>query len=305
MKQGVVNDLKKIYAKRGGEIEENADLAGLSSIRVGGKARILCSPSTEECLEESLKCLRDAGEKYFIAGNCSNVLFPDHCFDRAVIKLPGGDFSWEQKGRELTVSSGLRLSCVLRKCSDRGILGLECMSGIPATIGGAIRNNASSTEGAITDTLTRIQVLDDSMKKIWIEKQDLRFGYRSFSWPGGGVILKAVFSLSVSSKEEVRGRIKKVFLDKWEKQPCDKRTLGCVFKNPGKGGQTAWRLVDGAGMRGKRRGGAVVSEKHANFIINDNRATSFDVRGLISDIKTRVMDKFGIELEEEIEIVES
>jgi UDP-N-acetylmuramate dehydrogenase len=210
---------------------------------------------------------------------------------------------WESDGKTVTVSSGVKLSRLLRESISRGLSGMECLAGIPASVGGALKNNASSVGGAITDTLQKILVLDGSLKTKWIDKKEVDFGYRSFYWDGGGVILKAVFNFRKSSHGKVRENTRDLLLEKFSKQPCEKKTLGCVFKNPEPSTQAAWELIDAAGMRGQKAGGAVVSEKHANFIVNENNATSGDVKELISWTKRRVKEKFNIELEEEIEVI--
>jgi UDP-N-acetylmuramate dehydrogenase len=298
-----VNSLKMVSEKYGGVYEENRRLGSYSTIRIGGPAKVFYVPSGEVALAEALKILKASGERHFFSGNGSNVLFSDDGFNGSVIKLNKNLFPPRRQGKEVTVSSGLKLSELLKMCMQTGLSGLECMAGIPATVGGALKNNASSGWGGITDVLERMCVLTEDGERIWVERGESEISYRSFSWPGGGVILEAVFALTESSPSQVKNRVKAFFSEKSKRQPCDKKTLGCVFKNPGTGGKTAWELIFMAGMKGKRSGGAMVSEQHANFIVNESGATSADVLSLIGDIKAKVSETSGVELEEEIEIV--
>jgi UDP-N-acetylmuramate dehydrogenase len=299
----VVDELKKVAGAYGGMLYDERLLKKYSTIGIGGMAGAIYQPLSEVGLEQALERLKNIEARYFLAGNGSNVLFPDRGFPGAVIRLNSSLFSTERAGATVTVSSGLKLSALLSECMVMGLSGLESLSGIPATVGGALKNNASSNGGGITGPLKKILVLANDGKRLWVKANELRKEYRALSWPGKGIILKAVFDLTESSSDAVRKNIKKVFLEKLKKQPCEKRSLGCIFKNPDSGGGSAWELIDGAGMRGRRQGGAAVSEKHANFIVNEGGATSGDVISLMDDIRSAVNRKFNIELKEEIEIL--
>ena len=295
--------LEKISGKYGGLCIKNCNLSQYSTIGTGGTASVLYIPSSESELEDVLKVIKGEEVKSFISGNGSNVLFSDKGFDGVVVRINGDLVPIKREGERIEVSSGTRLSKLLQECMAVGLSGLECMAGIPATVGGAIKNNASSDLGAITDVLEEMIVLTEDKKRVCVNKKEIKRSYRSSLWPGGGVILRAVFTLKESSPEDVRKRVKDLFMKKLQKQPCNMKTLGCVFKNPGNTDKAAWQLVDAAGMRGRRLGGARVSEKHANFIINDRKAKSFDVAELIQIIRGEVRNKFGIELENEIEMI--
>ncbi len=272
------------------------------TIGIGGPAKVWYMPLSENELERSLKLIIKSGERFFISGNGSNVLFPDEGFNGVVVR-PGEQLSrWEYSERRLTASSGMSFSSILGECVKRGLSGLEFMAGIPATVGGAVKNNASSYGGAVIDVLEKILVLDELGNKVWLSRPCLDAGYRKLRWPGGGTILRAVFSLKETSPKEVAGAVKTALSQKLSSQPCEKRTLGCVFKNPVTG-PPAWKLIHEAGMRDEREGGAAVSGKHANFIVNEGNATSRDVSCLVEKIKSGVEKKFGVRLEEEIEIL--
>ena len=303
MGANIARELKKISESYGSLFIEKQKLGLCSTIGIGGIAEAFYVPLSDKELEESLRLLKSGDKKFFIAGNGSNILFPDEGFRGVVIKLGENSVSWGNQGKTVTVSSGVKLSRLLRECMHRGLSGLEGMAGIPASVGGALKNNASSYSGSITGVLDKIFVLDDSFEKRWIEKREIDTDYRSVSWKGGGTILKAVFTFKETSPKNVKDSVRSFLLEKFKKQPCDKKTLGCVFKNPKTSNVTAWELIDGAGMRGKRTGGAVVSERHANFIINEGGATSEDVKKLIAEIKSRVEKLSGVRLEEEIEII--
>lgn len=296
-------ELRRISETHASVCVEGRALSGYSTMGIGGSAGVFYIPATEEEVRKVISLLRNEKEKFFISGNGSNVLFSDKGFDGVVIKLNESLSPVNVTGTSITVSSGFKLSNLMNLCIMAGFSGLEGVSGIPATVGGAIKNNASSLSGAITDTLRRIFVLNEDGELVWVERKDITEGYRFLSWQGGGVILKAEFSLSRSTPDNVKKKIRGVFLDKMKKQPCNMKTLGCIFKNPITSGKPAWELIDNVGMRGRRSGGALVSEKHANFIVNEHNATSDDVLSLISEIKGKVHDELGIRLEEEIEVV--
>lgn len=298
-----ITEIKKISNDFGGTLLEDLDLSLKSAIGTGGKVRLWYEPLSEEELSSCIDVLVENGSGYRIAGNGSNVLYPDSGFDGIILSLSGIDIAGPIfDNNVLTAPAGMKLSRLLKKCIEEGFSGLEGLAGIPATIGGAIKNNASGRDVCISDKLSRILVLGENGEKRWLEKKSLKTGYRRSDWPGGGIILRAEFILKKTDPSCVREEIKKTFLRKMAVHPCEQKSLGCVFKNPSKD-LSAWRLIRSAGMCGERSGGAVVSEKHANFIVNDNKASSADIKDLIKKVKSTVERSSGIMLEEEIEIL--
>jgi UDP-N-acetylmuramate dehydrogenase len=302
MNKNIRDSLGGISAEYGGSVVFTHRLSSLSSIGIGGEAAALYGPSSEDELKAVLKLAGEESAKIIFVGSCSNILFPDAAMDAVVIR-PGGKFAMiEFDGARVTAGAGVKLSRLIRDSSSKGLSGFEGLSGIPATVGGALAMNASY-RGSISDRLERIQVMDPGGRVCWVEKSGLEAGYRHLDLRETGVILKAVFSLVPDDPGKIRKRVRDLVREKMDSQPLDKRTLGCIFKNPGPG-RPAWELIDKAGMRGRKHGGAAVSEKHANFIVNENSASSSDVRELINEIKEKVKEVSGITLEEEIRIIQ-
>jgi UDP-N-acetylmuramate dehydrogenase len=276
-------------------------LSGHSTIRIGGKAMAWVEvPSVDKFLEVR-RVLERGGGRHLVVGNCSNMLFPDGRLTAVLVKLRGGLFSGIRfEDNRVTAGAGVALGSLVCGSCAKGLAGLEGLVGIPASVGGAVANNASYLSG-ISDHLVKVRVIDGNFRDIWIDKEDIRFEYRGSSLKGKTVV-EAVFELEKADADKLKRELKGNFLEKMKKQPLEKKTLGCVFKNP-PGGHASGELIDKAGMKGACVGGAKVSEKHANFIINDGGARSSDVTALIDMVKRKVFEKFSITLEPEIEII--
>jgi UDP-N-acetylmuramate dehydrogenase len=224
--------------------------------------------------------------------------------DAVVITLSGGPFREVKfEGGSVTAGAGAELAELISDCCERGLSGLEGLVGVPATVGGAIMTNAGYLS-TISDRLVRVDCLDNSGNVISIDKGDIDFGYRRCSLGKDWIVVGAVFCLEEGTSPRVlKEKVKEYFLDKMSRQPLEKKTLGCVFKNPGNDSRKSAELIDMAGMKGERSGGAEVSGKHANFIVNTGDANAADMVCLVEEVKRKVMEKFSIELEPEIEIL--
>ena len=176
------------------------------------------------------------------------------------------------------------------------------MIGIPGTVGGALFRNASY-KSAISDSLVKVLVIDRDSELRWIEKEEVSFTYRTSSLGKSDIILEAVFCLNSQPQDSIHQRMMEYFKEKSASQPLGERTLGSVFKNPGEGVDKSWKLIDKCGLRGRSCGGAKISEKHANFIVNTGGATSKDFKTLLDEISSQVKRKFSIELTPEVEIL--
>ncbi|MGB3057709.1 MAG: UDP-N-acetylmuramate dehydrogenase [Candidatus Omnitrophota bacterium] len=303
LKEKQRNRLCDLCQKTGSSIVFGETLAEHSTISIGGEAVAWLIPSDLEALKEVRRFLEDSGILSVVTGNASNVLFPDKGLEAVVINLSSAFFSKKEfKERKVTAGAGLDLRSLLSDCCRRGLSGLEGLAGIPATVGGAVFMNASYLT-AISDRLEKVLVLDENSGIRWVEKKDLRFAYRSSSLGRKNIVVEAVFSLDEMPPDDLKKKLRMNFLEKMERQPLDERTLGCIFKNPPGGRHKSGELIDIAGMKGVQRGGARVSDKHANFIVNTGKATSEDVVSLIGEIREKVREKFKIELETEIEIL--
>lgn len=299
----IKQNLNKLCEKHGGSVIFDHPLSPHSTISIGGKAAAWYVPSSLDELKAAKLFLDQSDIKTIVMGLGSNLLIPDEGLDVVVMSL-SNDFFRETKfeGRTVTIGAGARLEKFISDCCGNALSGFEGLVGIPATIGGALKNNASY-QTTISEYLLRVLVLTAEGKETWISKKDLKFRYRYSSFRQEEVILRAVFYFNEESPASIKTRVKQYFAEKIKKQPLKEKTLGCVFKNPAKFEYASGELIDKAGLKGYARGAAQVSLKHANFIVNTGGATSKDVTGLIKDIQEKVRKKFSIELEPEIEIL--
>jgi len=296
--------LGEISGRHGGRLVPGYPLRRHSSIGTGGPAGIWYTPASAEEIAEAAAFMNSNGAVPLIIGRASNILIPDCGLDRVVIRLETGVFGeMSVEGEKVTCGAGVPLAGFISLCCREGLAGPEDLVGIPATVGGAIASNASYRT-AISDMLESVMVVmpDGSVERR--DRKELTFGYRSSPFTSGEIILGAVFALRRAPAGELREKLRENFARKSEKQPLGEKSLGCIFRNPGGGVRPAGELIEKAGMKGARCGGAVVSGKHANFIVNDGSATSSDVIELMEEIKGRVREKFGVALVEEIKVLE-
>jgi UDP-N-acetylmuramate dehydrogenase len=300
--KNVQESLRRLCRRHGGSVKFNHSLSRYSTISIGGEALVWYAPSSLEELREVLIFLRDNSIRIKLMGAGSNILIPDNTVDAAVINLSSAFFkSIRFDKNEVTAGGGANLNNVIHNCCKNGLAGLEGLTGIPATVGGALVMNASYST-AISERLSRVLVIDFDGEIAWMNRKDIKFGYRYSSLQGKGIILEAVFVLKKSAPDELNDKLRSYFVDKFRKQPLDEKTLGCIFKNPVQTRHTSGELIDKSGLKSLQRGAAKISEKHANFIVNSGGAMYKDVIGLMESVKKEVYKHFSIELEPEIEI---
>lgn len=296
-------ELREICSAEGSGIAFDVQLSRLSTMRVGGKAMALAEPSDIITLSGVLSFLSAEGIGNLVLGAGSNLLFPDGELDLVVLRLSRGVFSSVSRVKNtVKCGAGVTMARLLSECSLSGLSGLEGLVGIPATVGGAIIMNASG-KTAISDRLKKVRVLYPDGKAEWIGAENIDFSYRHSGLEELGVVLEAEFSLDVEDPAMIKKRLRKFMLEKISKQPLDKRTLGCVFRNPSSSDRSAGMMIDEAGLKNSRVGGAVISGKHANFIVNENNASCGDVLGLMDVVARNIRDRFSVELEPEIRII--
>lgn len=301
----IKEELETISSRYGSNVTFSQRASSHSTIRIGGETAAWYVPVEADELKYLTGFLKEQDIRAIIAGACSNMLFPDERMEVVVINLGGEMSDIEFSGDRVEVGAGRKLSSLIRESCSMGLCGLEGLVGIPGTVGGALAMNASYS-GSISDSLESIQVMDDAGDLIRVDRRRIETGYRKLSWQGPGIIVRAAFRLAEGDPAEIKKRMISFFRAKMDSQPLGEKTIGCIFKNPA-GAETsraaAWELIDMAGMRGFRRGGARISEKHANFIINESGASSSDVKSLISLVKEKVRQSQGTELEEEIKVL--
>ncbi len=273
---------------------------------VGGPADALFFPKDREDLLCGLELCRREEVPVVIMGNGSNLLVRDGgirgmvvCTDKlAEVRVAAEDAN----GAQVAAESGLLLSRLLNFCISRGLSGLEFATGIPGTIGGAVMMNAGAYGGAIADVLSWVEMIDREGRIGRIEAASLGFGYRSCRLPvEGGVIVEAGFALVRRPEREVLERVKEILAQRQKRLPFGWRNAGSVFKNPP--GDHAGRIVEALGFKGRTVGRAMVSDQHANVIINTGGAAARDIIALMDEIAREAREKLGVVLESEVIIV--
>jgi UDP-N-acetylmuramate dehydrogenase len=289
-----------IFAGLESIVKKDCSLAEYTWYRLGGAADWLISPTSTEQLQTALKRCCENDLPVWILGNGSNLLVGDKGVRGAVVKLGGEAFSkYEFKETTLTAGAAADLQKLVQESVKKGLGGLESLAGIPGTIGGAVKMNAGGRFGDIGTSIQSVSVMDKQGTIFEKTKPELIFDYRQVNITAQ-VILGATIHLTEDDPEELLKTVKEVWIYKKNTQPLDTRNAGCIFKNPR--GMSAGALIDRAGLKNEKIGGAVVSEKHANFIVTEKGCKSADVKALIKKIQGKVKDQFDVDLELEIEI---
>ena len=281
-------------------VKQDCPLGNMTWYGIGGSAEYLITPKTVEQLTTVVKRCDEYGIPIRVLGFGSNLLVDDEGVKGAVIKLEDGDFSkTEFDGNMLTAYAGANLSKLVLACVKKGLGGIEALTGIPGSVGGAIRMNAGGTFGDIGSAVESVTLIDSHGNIFEKSKPELVFDYRSSNITAA-VIVSAKLELAESEPEQLLRTIKEIWIYKKNSQPLSTKNAGCVFKNPR--GMSAGALIDRAGLKGLQIGGAMVSEKHANFIVSEKGCKSSDVKQLIADVREKVKSEFDVELELELEI---
>jgi UDP-N-acetylmuramate dehydrogenase len=281
-------------------VETDHPLAGYTWYGLGGKADYLIMPTSTEQLKTVVQRCNDNDMPMRVLGFGSNLLISDEGVTGAVIKLEGDRFARADfEGNCLTVGAAAHLNELVLECVRKGLSGLEMLTGIPGSVGGAVKMNAGGNFGDIGTSVQRVTLMDSDGNIFEKSKPELVFDYR---WTNitAKFILSVGIKLVESDAEQMLRALKEIWIYKKNAQPLNTKNAGCIFKNPRS--LSAGALVDRAGLKGLRIGGAQVSEKHANFIITDKDCKSSDVKRLIEAVRERVKESFNIDLELEIEI---
>jgi UDP-N-acetylmuramate dehydrogenase len=284
-----------------GMVKTDEPLAPLVWFRLGGPAAYFARPRQPDELIALLARSRDAGIACKILAGGSNVLVRDEGIDALVIHLESPYFS-NLTVRKNIVEAGaaVPLTSLISGSARAGLAGLEILTGIPGTVGGALRGNAGGRQGAIGQFVRRATVLDPANEIQIRERDDLSFADRDSNLDDP-VILAAEFELADEDPESVVRRMRRIWIIKKENQPYGHQMSGCIFKNPS-ADVSAGALIDQAGLKGTRIGGAEVSDRHANFIVADPGAKTNDVLQLVERIRQRIWQQFGYELELQIQV---
>ena len=297
---GIIKDIKKLHI---GKIIENPLMKDYTTYKVGGRAICIVLPEDEECLICLLEYLKEKNIRYKILGSGSNVIFNNSGFNGVIIKLDNFN-SLNILKNKIIVGAGYKYNKLALRVSRLGFTGMEFATGIPGTVGGAVYMNAGAYKTDTGYILTSIKVLTPDLKIKTMTNKELDFHYRSsfLQKNNGYICLEATFSLIKGNSDEIMEIIEERKKRRIETQPLEYPSAGSVFRNPE--GDFAGRLIEEIGYKGKCIGGAKVSEKHANFIINNGDAKGEDIKALINEIKDKVKEKYNIELKVEQEFVE-
>ena len=280
-------------------------LARLTTIRTGGEADLFARPGTEEALLELLRWARDERLHVGVIGSGSNLLVSDDGFRGLVLKLNGELSSIERDGDRVVCGGAARMPSAAAKVARWGLSGLEFGINIPGTVGGAVRMNANAYGGELDRVLewARVCSADGAEER---PPQRLGFAYRRSNLGPGEIVSRASFRLHSGDPEAIRTTLADMRGRRHEAQPSGIKTFGSTFKNPDSaesGGRTAGQLLEAAGCRGLEVGGARFSPVHANFVENRGDATTADVLALMATGRRRVRERFGIELEAEVQVL--
>jgi UDP-N-acetylmuramate dehydrogenase len=279
---------------------EYVPLSGYTWYGLGGPARYLLRPVNESQVREIFLRCRESGVPIYILGMGANLLVGEAGVNGAVVKLDGESFTQVViEGDRARVGAGADLRRVLIRTVREGLAGLHCLAGIPGTTGGAVRMNAGGAWGDIGSLVQRVHVMDANGQTYCRERDELVFEYRRTSL-AEPLILAAEFQLTQSDPKQVLQQVREIWTYKKNTQPLRVRSAGCVFKNPRQ--MSAGALIDQAGLKGTSCGGAIVSTRHANFIVARAGTKPSDVLKLIAVVREKVWEKFGVHLELEIQV---
>lgn len=296
-------DYKSLYLdKNFGQIEFDIDLKDFTTFGIGGPADVLARPTTIDELQNILKFNHENNIKTFVMGKGSNLLISDKGLRECVIVLADNFDKIEVDGQYLTALAGTSLTDASLAGIDRGLSGMEELSGIPGSVGGGVAMNAGAYGGEIKDVAVEIKAFDFEGKLYTFKNEDMNFSYRhSRIFDEDLIVASCKFKLKKDDKDLVRERYLDFKNRRESKQPLDRKSAGSTFKRPE--GSYASKLIDDCGLRGFREGDCQVSEKHCGFIINTDKASCADMLRFINHVSEIVKEKTGFVLEREVKLV--
>ena len=283
-----------------GEVLRDEPLYKHTTYKVGGPARLFVKVKDTESLKTTIKYCRKHRIKLFVIGRGSNLLFSDRSFEGVIISLENAFNTFEIKGNTVIAGCGVSMIKLSYECAKAGLSGFEFMGGIPGNIGGGIYMNAGAYKYEIASVVKNVTILNDRLEVITLTNEQMKFAYRysivqsNPKW----IVLNVEFELVSKEPEEIMAVLDKRKERRMASQPWNFPSAGSVFRNPTE--MPAWRCIDESGMRGYEIGGAQVSLKHSNFIVNNGYASAKDIHDLIFLVQSKVQEKFGITLKPEV-----
>lgn len=286
-----------------GEVAFNEPLSRHTTYRIGGPASYFVQAHSLNALRRTIECAQQTGLAWTVLGKGSNVLASDDGFAGAVITL-GRDFrscSYDAEAKRIIAGAGAALSSVVQLALRNSLAGMEFAVGTPGTVGGALRMNAGTRNDWISGQLANVTTFSARKGLVFYRASDLEWGYRKSSFEPDEVILECELAVEPADEFYIRAKMEASLRKRKESQPLAEPTCGSVFKNPE--GASVARLIEESGLKGACLGQAVVSDKHANFIVNAGGATAADVVGLMDTIQTKVFRDHGIKLQPEVQFL--
>ncbi len=294
------NLINIIDEKSLGTYKENVSFKTLTTYKTGGNARLVVYPNDVDSLREIVKYLKDNNIDFKVFGNGSNILASSRDYEGVIIKLSNLK-SLKQEGEYVEVEAGYNFALLANTISREGYSGLEFACGIPATVGGAVYMNAGAYLSDVSKVLEKVDILDENLEFRTLGNKDLDFSYRhSIFMEKNWIVLKAYFKLEKGEKDKIVALIEDRKNRRFSSQPLEYPSAGSVFRNPE--GNYAGKLIEDSNLKGFVHGGGQISDKHANFIINKNNATSEDIKYLMDLAKEEVEKNFGVKLRVEQEL---
>lgn len=273
-----------------------------TTFRIGGPADYFVVPSDLEEIQHACKIAREHGLAFFVLGNGSNLLVADDGMDGMVLQIYKNYSGISVCGTEMKIQAGTLLSSASKAALAEELTGFEFAGGIPGTFGGAVVMNAGAYGGEIVQVLKEVTVLTSEGEIETLKAQELELGYRTSNiLKNGYIVLEGVIALEKGNPEIIRQKMEEYALARKTKQPLEYPSAGSTFKRPE--GYFAGKLIQDAGLKGYRVGGAQVSEKHSGFVINRGDATAADVMQLIQDVQNKIKEQFGVAIEPEVKRV--
>ena len=296
----IKNNLEKFLSSIKCNYKNNELLSKHTTLCIGGNADYFVEVENEEQLLPLLKFINENKINFFVIGGGSNLLFIDEGFNGIVIKLSGDFCKYEIISNTVVCGSAVSLAYLAQQTAEQGLSGLEQLSGIPGTVGGAVYGNAGVKDYPISNVIDKIEVIDYLGNKKSLTKNDIKFEYRKSDLKGN-IITKIFFILKNADKNDILKTISKELKRRKSSQPIGTKNAGCIFKNPK--GDSAGRLIDSLKLKNYSVGGITISDVHANFFVNKDNGCAKDMISLIEFVKNEVYKKYNIKLETEIKII--
>jgi UDP-N-acetylmuramate dehydrogenase len=291
----------QLAAVSGVEVKTDKRIAPYTSYRIGGPAALWVAPKTETGIQQVLAIVYETGIPLFVLGLGTNLLVSDRGWPGVTLYLGTNISGWHFKGTVADVLAGTRLLDLIRNAVDQGLGGMELMAGIPGAVGGALRMNAGAFGQEIEQTTVKVKGFQLDSMPFEAKRKEINFSYRHAPDLESVIITSGRFRFKKTDAGKLKNRMNDILELRSKKQPLNYPSCGSVFKRPP--GYYAGALIEEAGLKGDRVGGAMISPKHAGFILNTGKAKAVDVFALIRKIEDKVWDRFGVRLEREVKLI--